>query len=177
MYTETVTPANETVLPEKPSVKDLDSVLAEIAENTRIQAKNSKKQLIWLRVCAIALALILAIVAAVSIVVVPKTVKLVNDLEALTSQLSEGIEAVTTRLEKLNVESLVDDVDKLIDSLSPAVEGLKPMMENIDRTVTDAHESIGTALEKLQSINLEKLNKAITDLSTIIEPLARLFGK
>ena len=53
MYTETVTPANETVLPEKPSVKDLDSVLAEIAENTRIQAKNSKKQLIWLRVCAI----------------------------------------------------------------------------------------------------------------------------
>lgn len=50
------------------------------------------------------------------------------------------------------------------------------MVENINTLVESSQESLGQATAKIDSIDIETLNQSIQDLSTVIGPIARLFG-
>ena len=54
------------------------------------------------------------------------------------------------------------------------------MVSNVDNLVTTGHQSLEGMMEKLNSVDFEKLNQAIEDLAAVIEPLAKMakvFGR
>ena len=158
MYSET-----DTLAPERPAPEKL---LSEIAENSRAQLENSRKQLFFTRVCAMALAAILLVSLISAVLVVPKAVRALDELHT-----------VAGRLEALDIEALLDDIDRLLETLKPVAKRLDPLMGDLGDTVLAAQRDMEEALKAIESIDIETLNKAIADLSAIVEPLARLFGR
>ena len=59
--------------------------------------------------------------------------------------------------------------------LVPRAENLLSDMQIITSELSEAH--LGQTLEQIQSVDLDTLNKAIADLYSIIEPLARFFSR
>ena len=158
MYSET-----DTLAPERPAPEKL---LSEIAENSRAQLENSRKQLFFTRVCAIALAAIMLVSLISAVLVVPKAVRALDELHT-----------VAGRLEALDLEALLDDANRLLETLGPVADGLEPLMDDLGDTVLAAQRDMEAALKAIEDIDIETLNKAIADLSAIVEPLARLFGR
>lgn len=74
-----------------------------------------------------------------------------------------------------NMESVMTNIDTVADGLANA--DLPSVVSNIDRLVVTSEGRIMEALEQINAIDIETLNKSIKDLSDIINPIARLFGK
>ena len=53
---------------------------------------------------------------------------------------------------------------------------LESMVVNVDSLAVYAQDSLQQTMEKLNAVDFETLNKAIEDLSKVIEPLAKFFG-
>lgn len=51
------------------------------------------------------------------------------------------------------------------------------MVTDIDNLVTSSDQSVKEALQQINSVDIKTLNQAIQDLSNLISPLARFFGK
>ena len=54
------------------------------------------------------------------------------------------------------------------------------MVSNVDGLVTTGQQSLEASMEKLNSVDFETLNKAITDLAAVTESLSkvtRIFGR
>ena len=77
----------------------------------------------------------------------------------------------------IDIEALLDDIDRLLETLKPVAKRLDPLMGDLGDTVLAAQRDMEEALKAIESIDIETLNKAIADLSAIVEPLARLFGR
>ena len=54
---------------------------------------------------------------------------------------------------------------------------LAGLVEHVDRLAVTSEEGIKDALEKIESIDIDELNRAIKALSDVVTPLARLMGK
>ena len=54
---------------------------------------------------------------------------------------------------------------------------LGQMVTDIDNLVTSSDQSVKEALRQINSVDIQTLNQAILDLSNLISPLARFFGK
>ena len=85
-----------------------------------------------------------------------------DDLEAVTGQLEGQMAVILTNL---------DDVTKEL-----AQADLAGMVENVDTLATTSQNAVEHATEKLDTIDLDTLNKAIQDLADVVEPLARFFN-
>lgn len=72
------------------------------------------------------------------------------------------------------IETSVHNIQLISQQLADA--DLPGMIDNVDHLVNTSEKSIQTAVEKLNSIDFESLNSAISDLSDIVRPLGRLFG-
>ena len=80
-----------------------------------------------------------------------------------------NIEIVSKELSKVEFVEMTESVTTV------AVEGTRSMdeaMEDLDMALTSMDE----ALRTVTMIDVEKLNKSIEDLSTLMSPLAALFG-
>lgn len=82
-----------------------------------------------------------------------------------------------------SIHSAVEDCTVMIESASVTItqaqttlEGIDSMTENVNGVVTDNTDAVTEALEEINSIDIETLNQAINDLSSIVRPLANLFG-
>lgn len=116
---------------------------------------NSRKQLVYSRIqCAFCL-----IAAACCAVLLLTVLKLVPQLQALTEQadiVMTNLETVTEELTKLDLEAMVENIDSLVGTSQGAVS---------------------SAIEKLEQIDIDTLNEAISDLSDVIEPLAKIANR
>lgn len=65
----------------------------------------------------------------------------------------DNLETVTNELAQVDLNGMVSDVDALVGSSQSAVE---------------------KALEKLNTVDIETLNRAIADLAAVVEPLAKI---
>jgi hypothetical protein len=54
---------------------------------------------------------------------------------------------------------------------------LPTMIADINKLVKTSQDSLEIATRQIESIDIASLNKSIQDLSRILEPLARLFGR
>lgn len=91
-----------------------------------------------------------------------QTEAVLTDLEAVTGQLEGQMDVILTNL---------DDVTKEL-----AQADLAGMVDNVDTLATTSQRAVEHATEKLDTIDLDTLNKAIKDLAAVVEPLARFFN-
>lgn len=80
------------------------------------------------------------------------------------------VNGILTQMEHTltNLEQVSEELNRL---------DLEGMVTNVDALVSSGQESLKQTMEKLDTIDLETLNQAVSDLARIIEPLARLFGR
>ena len=92
---------------------------------------------------------------------VEQTETVLTDLEAVTGQLEGQMDVILTNLDEVTQELAQAD--------------LVGMVENVDTLATTSQSAVEHATEKLDTIDLDTLNKAIQDLADVVEPLARFF--
>ena len=73
-----------------------------------------------------------------------------------------NLESVTTQLAQADLADMVEDVDALV--------------ANVDGLVATSQEGVEQTIGKLNAIDFDALNKAIKDLSDVIEPIAKFFN-
>ena len=75
-----------------------------------------------------------------------------------------------------NCTVMIESATVTITQAQTTLEGIDTMTENVNGVVTDNTQSVSDALKDLNSINIDELNGAISDLASIVKPLAKLFG-
>lgn len=65
-------------------------------------------------------------------------------------------------------------IDADLPELSRSIDAL---VSSSRTAVNNANDAASAALEKIEALEIEKLNDAISDLSSIVKPLARLLGR
>lgn len=112
---------------------------------------------------AIGAFVLMLIIAIVLVALSMKISGVISEANTAVSQISEITKELDSILKNSGITALLNNANKLIeesgDSLSKALTG------------------VDEALKKVGSIDIESLNSAISDLKSIIDPLARLFGK
>ena len=111
-----------------------------------------KKQCRWLKVIAVLVAgiFIVSLVSAFSLV--PRAAVIFSQAEKVLGNLAQ----VTGELEQTDLPGLIENVNNLVETSGAGIQ--------------EAMEALGT-------VDIDTLNEAIRDLQTIVEPLARLFGR
>ena len=112
------------------------------------------------RFVAVVMVLIFLSVAISLALIVPKIMGVAADVKGATEKLSNIVKTVESKLETL--DSTVKDIDK--------------MVKNVDDLVVSNTQNLSEAVEKLNAIEFDKLNKAINDFSDTVEPLANFFN-
>ena len=130
---------------------EMQALMEKIEKSNRQQVNFARIQCIFSVVAAVCCLLLLLTVA-----------KIVPDIRELSGEIS-GIAA--------QAETVLTNLEPVSDELAAAdLEGL----------VTDVDSLVASSLEKISTIDIETLNKAIKDLAEVIEPLAKvasIFGK
>lgn len=124
--------------------------------------KSSRQQVRWARLqCLFALAAAVCCAAVLLIVLtfVPQVQQVVGQVQNLGIQ----AETVLTNLETVTSELAAVD--------------LESMVTNVDSLVTNSQDGVKQALDKINTLDIETLNQAITDLSDVVKPLAEFFNK
>lgn len=143
------------------NTSNTDELLQEIL---KYQKKNARLT----RISAIAV-LVMACVFAVALAfLIPKAVKLVDNAMGSLAQVDELIDDTGVVMQNLNdisveVNTVISDAQVLIDNSNTMVE--------------DNTDAITETVQKMNQVDFETLNKAINDLSDVVEPLANFFNK
>ncbi len=73
-----------------------------------------------------------------------------------------------------HTENALTDLETITAQLAEA--DLKAMVSNVDQLVSTSQSGVEEALTKLNRLDLDTLNKAIKDLSAVVEPMAKFFN-
>lgn len=130
-------------------------LLRKIERNSRMQTWSGYVRTGLMLVCAVCMA-----------VLVGMLYRLMPQIHEILGQARQTFAQVGTVLDYLEQTSYqLSQVD------------LQGMVSNVDALVSSGQQSLETSMEKLNSVDFEALNKAIQDLSAVIQPLARIFGR
>ena len=153
-----------------------------------------KKRLTLARITTAAVVIMLAVLLITAVMLWATVIRyenridqIVTDLETVTAQLGAlNVEHIVTTLNGLSEQLSETDIQNIVttlDSLTRQLESI-PWTEvagNINGLAVTAQESLGQveenlteAMDALNSLDIEKLNEAISDLQAVVEPLANL---
>lgn len=125
---------------------DMLDILAELEEINRKNLRTARLQCLFMLICAVCCVAVLVMVLNF----LPQVTGIITQMETVLSNL----ERTTDQLAALDLQNMVEDVDALVKT---------------------GQESLENMMTKLETVDFEKLNDAITDLAEIIEPLAKIF--
>ena len=89
-------------------------------------------------------------------------------LFALVFTLLPQAAEMTTRL-----DTVLTNLESVTQQLADA--DLGGMVQNVDTLVTTSQAGVDQMMEELNAIDFDTLNKAISDLAAVVEPLANFF--
>lgn len=128
--------------------------------------KHTRQQLLFTRIlcilCAAAVVCTLILMFSVTSAATQLT-KLAAPLQELTAQM-QGLAG--------EAETVMADLGTVAEALAGA--DLGSIVENVNLLAADSQSAVAEAMEKLEAIDIEALNKAIKDLAAIVEPLAKI---
>lgn len=133
--------------------KDIREILERLDKSNRQQVRYARLQ----SILAILAALCFIALVFVAGSIVPKLMDFTAEAEGLLAQAEvvlTNLEDVTSELAQLEYTKMIDDVNGLVVSSQKGLE---------------------QTLEKVNSIDIEKLNEAIDGLAKVVEPLTRFF--
>lgn len=123
-------------------------LLQQMAEAAQTQQRCARRQSLMMTVAALACVGILVLVGI-----------LFSQLQPVVQDLSAAAEDLTVVSQQL------------------AAVDIQSTMEGLNDTMASAQQSLNQGAAKLEQLDIDTLNAAIRDLSEVISPLARLFGR
>ena len=139
--------------------------------------KHTRQQLLFTKIlCGLcALVVICTLVLTFSITgAVSELMELSVPLEELTVQVQDLVVEADTVIGNLAVEAetVMEDLGVVAETLAAA--DLGSIVENVNTLAADSQSAVADAMKKLDTIDIETLNKAIQDLAAVVEPLAKV---
>ena len=139
---------------------DLTLVLKRLEESSRKQVLYVRLQFIFSLVTALCCGLVLF----VAVKYLPDLLELISKIQNMAAQLHDLAS---------QAESVMTNLESVTDVL--ANTDLKIMVDNMNSLVISSQDGIAQTMEKLNAIDFDALNKAIANLSAVVEPLANFF--
>lgn len=137
-------------------------LLKKIAAASEAQSSAAR----WRKLSAQAVLICAAIIALAVAVLIPRAVKTLRGIDAATEELN-------------SVAATLNQVDfvGMSESISELTEQGKDTLNTALGDVEASLDSMQTALDNISKLDVDGLNQSIADLSAIVDPMARLFGK
>ena len=107
--------------------------------------------------------------------IVALTAILLTGLGMLLPRASRTLDAAYTTLSEGEV--LLKQTEEMVDQAKRSLREVDVMVGSVNKLVEDNTEDLSEAMDKLNSLDIEKLNQSIEDLNAVIAPLAKLFGR
>lgn len=134
---------------------EIQELMVKLEKSNRQQVRYARLQCIFAILAAVCCcAMLLAVLS-----VIPQIQQIAVQVQSLGSQ----AETVLTNLE--DVTAKLAQVD------------LGSMVQNVDLLVSDSQEGVRQALDKINELDIISLNRAISDLSAVVKPLADFFAR
>ncbi len=131
--------------------RSIDEMLTRIEESERKQEKYARRQSLMTMVMALCCVGIFCVVLLAYQNVIPTAQKSIQAI----GEVAEDLAAISNQLTEADLAGLV---------------------EHVDRMAVNSEQGIQQALEQINSIDIEELNRAIQALSDVVSPLAKLMG-
>ncbi|HJC23933.1 MAG TPA: hypothetical protein H9761_09530 [Candidatus Eisenbergiella merdavium] len=71
----------------------------------------------------------------------------------------------------------LDQTNAVLADAQEAIADFQEVSENVNELVNTGSLAVGQTMEKIDQMDIERLNEAIADLNRVIEPLAEFFGR
>ena len=154
-------------------MKVVVALLMEIKDKNERELKYTRTQMRTAMFTSI-LSLVIVIALAIGIIsFVPKVNVIIGQVNTVVEEANNLISQSNKILS--NVEPTIDNLNAVSKDLANA--DLTGMIQDVDSLVTTSEESMGEALKTITDIDIDSLNQAITDLSSIVAPLAKMFRR
>lgn len=132
---------------------------------TRLE-KHTRQQLLFTK--------ILCILCASVVVCTLVLMFAVSGAAAQLLELAQPLQALTIQVQDLAVEAETVMADLGVVAEALAAADLGSIVENVNILAADSQSAVADAMQKLDTIDIETLNKAIKDLADVVEPLAKV---
>lgn len=133
---------------------NIKNLLDDIRQQNEVERTYLKKQLNMMKALMFAMTGIFLILLVSVAVLVPQLTKTLNNANLALEQVSYTAEQIVSTAEQ------IDEV----------FEGVKTLLE-------DSSEGVSQALDNMNSIDFDKLNKSIDDFNSVVSPLSSFFGR
>ena len=133
---------------------EMQVYLEKLEKSNRQQVRSARLQCFFSFLAAVCCLLLLLTVA-----------KIVPDIKELSGQIT-GI--------ALQAESVLTNLETVTQELAAA--DLEGLVTDVNGLVSTSQTGVEQALDKLNAMDMDALNKAIEDLSKVVEPLAKFAG-
>lgn len=147
--------------------KQMQELMLRIEQSNRKQEKYAKWQCVFSAVAAVSCIAALVILGGM----LPRLGAIVDQAETVISD----VQQVSSQLARADWEGLTADLEEVSQQMADA--NLGGIAQDVDNLVQSSQSGLEEALGKLNAIDLETLNKAISDLSDVVEPLARFANR
>ena len=133
-----------------------------------------KKQLRLYRLIALLLAIVVLSTGITSAILV-RNMQQIQTTVVKIDAIVDDLAITTGELSKVNWNEMTTELETITKELS-SVEWTS-LSKDISDMATQAQESLATASKAVDELDIETLNKAIQELQTVVEPLAKLVGR
>ena len=133
-----------------------------------------KKQLRLYRLIALLLAIVVLSTGITSAILV-RNMQQIQTTVVKIDAIVDDLAITTGELSKVNWNEMTTELETITKELS-TVEWTS-LSKDISDMATQAQESLATASKAVDELDIETLNKAIQELQTVVEPLAKLVGR
>ena len=135
--------------------------------------KYARQQLLFTKILCGIFALVLVCIVVLTAAVSGAAKQLVAVIAPLENAVGQ-VEDVAAQVNDMTDEAeiIMDNMETVTQTLADA--DLGGMVENLNTLTADSQTAVTEAIKKLDAIDIDTLNKAIRDLSDVVEPLAKL---
>ena len=141
--------------------QELEKRLTAMEACSRQQLKYTRLQCLF--------SLISLVCCVIVVILVFTALPMVEAMVGQAELILGNLETATRELANMDVTSLVQQMQSLLTNVDSLVS-------NVDTLVSTNQDGLVETLEKINAIDFDALNKAIKDLSSVIEPLAKFFS-
>ena len=135
--------------------------------------KYARQQLLFTKILCGIFALVLVCILVLTVAISGVAKQLVAIIVPLENAVGQ-VEDVAVQVNNMTgqAEIIMDNMEAVTQTLADA--DLGGMVENVNTLTTDSQTAVTEAIKKLDAIDIDTLNKAILDLSDVVEPLAKV---
>ena len=133
-----------------------------------------KKQLRLYRFIALLLVLVVLSTGITSAILV-RNMQQIQTTVVKIDAIVDDLAITTGELSKVNWNEMTAELEVITKELSTV--NWNGLSKDIGDMATRAQESLATASKAVDELDIETLNKAIQELQTVVEPLAKLVGR